>query len=96
MKKIFLSYRRDDIPSYVARLEDALEQAFGENRVFRDVEDIAGGSAWKMPRKFEFTLDGVGRGQFSVSNTGDSMIGWIMKNGGRQQVFDTLTRVPSR
>ncbi len=46
-KKIFLSYRRDDIPGYVARLEDDLEHAFGAHRVFRDVEDIVGGSEWK-------------------------------------------------
>ena len=46
-KKIFLSYRRDDIPGYVGRLEDELEKAFGAERVFRDVEDIAGGSRWK-------------------------------------------------
>lgn len=45
--KIFLSYRRDDIPGYVGRLEDELERAFGEERIFRDVEDIAGGRSWK-------------------------------------------------
>ena len=46
-KKIFLSYRRDDVPGYVARLEDDLERDFGSDRVFRDVEDIVGGSEWK-------------------------------------------------
>ena len=46
-KKIFLSYRRDDIPGYVARLEDDLERVFGSDCVFRDVEDIVGGSEWK-------------------------------------------------
>ncbi len=46
-KKIFLSYRREDRPGYVARLKDNLEAAFGEGRVFRDVEDIAGGSKWR-------------------------------------------------
>ena len=45
--KIFLSYRRDDVPGYVARLEDALEQGFGADSVFRDVEDIRGGSDWR-------------------------------------------------
>ncbi|MCB1800192.1 MAG: toll/interleukin-1 receptor domain-containing protein [Gammaproteobacteria bacterium] len=47
MKKIFLSYRRGDVPGYVARLEDELERVFGPDRVFRDVEDIAGGAEWK-------------------------------------------------
>lgn len=47
-KKIFLSYRRDDSPGYVSRLEDDLERAFGRGRVFRDVEDIKGGAKWKQ------------------------------------------------
>ena len=46
-KRIFISYRRDDVPGYVARLEDDLEKTFGEHTVFRDVEDIAGGTEWK-------------------------------------------------
>ncbi len=46
-RKIFLSYRRDDVPGYVARLEDELEKAFGTDEVFRDVEDIRGGSDWR-------------------------------------------------
>lgn len=46
-KKIFLSYRRDDRPGYVARLKDELEKAFGPENVFRDVESISGGSQWK-------------------------------------------------
>jgi len=46
-KNIFLSYRRDDSPGYVSKLEHDLELAFGQGRVFRDVEDIAGGSKWK-------------------------------------------------
>ncbi|PVV27169.1 MAG: hypothetical protein B6D79_03830 [gamma proteobacterium symbiont of Ctena orbiculata] len=46
-KRIFISYRRDDVPGYVARLEDDLEKEFGEHTVFRDVEDIAGGTEWK-------------------------------------------------
>ena len=35
------------MPGYVARLEDDLEKVFGEYTVFRDVEDIAGGTEWK-------------------------------------------------
>jgi len=45
--RIFLSYRRDDSPGYVSRLEGELERVFGEGRVFRDATDIAGGSKWK-------------------------------------------------
>ncbi len=47
MQTIFLSYRRDDTPGYVSRLESDLERAFGRDRVFRDVQDIAGGTKWR-------------------------------------------------
>lgn len=58
-KKIFLSYRRDDAPGYVARLEDELERAFGDDRVFRDVEDIAGGSEWRRVLEENLALSGA-------------------------------------
>ncbi|MFK7855057.1 MAG: toll/interleukin-1 receptor domain-containing protein [Granulosicoccus sp.] len=45
--RIFLSYRRDDSPGYVSRLEQELEGAFGKGRVFRDTTDIPGGTKWK-------------------------------------------------
>lgn len=45
---IFLSYRRDDIPGYVGRLADELERAYGEQRIFRDVDDISGGTQWRQ------------------------------------------------
>lgn len=47
-KTIFLSYRREDTPGYVSRLEDELERAFGAGRVFRDVQDIRGGAKWRQ------------------------------------------------
>ncbi len=46
-KKIFLSYRRDDVPGYVGRLADDLEAVFGAEQVFRDVDDIRGGADWR-------------------------------------------------
>ena len=42
-----MSYRRDDSPGYVSRLEDELERVFGAGRVFRDATDIPGGTQWK-------------------------------------------------
>ena len=45
--RIFLSYRRDDSPGYVSRLEDELERVFGDGRVFHDATDIPGGTKWK-------------------------------------------------
>lgn len=46
-KSIFLSYRRDDNPGYVRRLQDDLQRYFGKESVFLDVEDIVGGQRWK-------------------------------------------------
>jgi len=43
-RRIFISYRRADTQGFAGRLSDSLEAYFGENRVFRDIEDIKGGS----------------------------------------------------
>ncbi len=42
--RIFISYRRTDARGYAGRLSDTLEEYFGSNRVFRDMEDISGGA----------------------------------------------------
>ncbi|MBT8185218.1 MAG: toll/interleukin-1 receptor domain-containing protein, partial [Eudoraea sp.] len=44
--KIFISYRRSDTQGYAGRLSDSLANYFVENRVFRDIEDITGGSEY--------------------------------------------------
>ncbi|MFK7771590.1 MAG: toll/interleukin-1 receptor domain-containing protein [Saprospiraceae bacterium] len=44
--RIFISYRRSDAKGYAGRLSDSLEDYFGNNRVFRDIEDIEGGAAF--------------------------------------------------
>lgn len=41
--RIFISYRRDDSAGHAGRLCDRLEEVFGKDRIFRDVEDIAAG-----------------------------------------------------
>lgn len=43
MSGVFISYRRDDRPGFAARLAEALENTFGAEHVFRDVEDIRPG-----------------------------------------------------
>jgi hypothetical protein len=43
MSSVFISYRRDDSAGEAGRLADALEARFGDQRVFRDVEDIPAG-----------------------------------------------------
>lgn len=42
--KIFITYRRSDTQGYAGRLSDSLENYFGGNRIFRDIDDIIGGS----------------------------------------------------
>jgi hypothetical protein len=43
MNGIFISYRRDDSAGHSGRIHDRLSIHFGEDRVFRDVEDIGVG-----------------------------------------------------
>lgn len=42
--RVFISYRRDDTQWAAGRLADSLGQYFGDDRVFRDVEDIGAGA----------------------------------------------------
>jgi len=42
--RVFISYRRDDTQWVAGRLADSLGHYFGDKRVFRDVEGIAGGA----------------------------------------------------
>ena len=42
--KLFISYRRADARGIAGRLGDTLGAYFGDNRVFRDIDDIAGGA----------------------------------------------------
>ncbi len=43
MSGIFISYRRDDSRGFAGRLADALDAAFGADKVFRDIDDIRPG-----------------------------------------------------
>ena len=42
--EVFLSYRRSDSAGYSGRLYDGLEQLFGKERIFKDLEAIPSGS----------------------------------------------------
>lgn len=44
MSDVFISYRREDSAAYAGRICDRIENAFGSQHVFMDVEDIAPGS----------------------------------------------------
>lgn len=48
MPKIFISYRRDDSGKDSGRIYDRLIQAFGEDNVFKDVDDIPLGSDFRQ------------------------------------------------
>jgi hypothetical protein len=48
MRKIFICYRRADAEYAAGALGRELRRHFGEEQVFRDKEDIAGGEAWKQ------------------------------------------------
>lgn len=43
-RRIFVSYRREDTQWFAGRLADSLSAYFGDRRVFRDVDGIAGGA----------------------------------------------------
>jgi len=43
---IFINYRIDDTHDVVARLDDSLREALGDQSVFRDKSGIQGGDVW--------------------------------------------------
>ena len=58
--KIFISYRRSDTQGYAGRLSDSLTNYFGENRIFRDIDNIKGGSEFAKDIKDQVsTADAV-------------------------------------
>ncbi|MCT7658042.1 toll/interleukin-1 receptor domain-containing protein [Mycobacterium sp. CPCC 205710] len=44
--RIVISYRRDDAAGYAGRLDDDLGDYFGDNQVFRDLDQIDAGTQW--------------------------------------------------
>lgn len=53
MKRIFISYRRSDSAGYAGRLYDYLENYFGEERLFYDVDTIKPGVNFEQKIKAE-------------------------------------------
>ena len=47
MSRIFISYRRQDSALMTGRIYDRLENVFGGNRVFRDIDDINAGEDFR-------------------------------------------------
>jgi hypothetical protein len=46
-----------------------------------------------MPRKFRVTMDGVGYGEYSLSNSNDRVMGWFVESESGEKTYETLTRV---
>jgi TIR domain-containing protein len=46
VSKVFVSYRRDDSRLMCDRIYECLQQAFGRQNVFRDIDNIPGGVVW--------------------------------------------------
>lgn len=47
MPRIFISYRRSDTRAIAGRLHDRLEMAFGDENIFKDVDDITPGADFR-------------------------------------------------
>ena len=43
---VFVSYRRDDVPTHSSRLYSALTAAYPANQIFFDASDLQAGSIW--------------------------------------------------
>ncbi len=48
--KIFISYRRDDVPGDARGIRDALARAFGAKAVFMDVDNLLAGQRFAIER----------------------------------------------
>lgn len=75
MPGLFISYRRDDQPGFAGRLADALERAFGADKVFRDIDDIAPGDDFvtaleQQLRSIDVMLVLIGPGWLAASRGG--------------------------
>ncbi len=71
--RIFISYRRDDAKWPAGRLADSLSAYFGDGRVFRDIEDIAGGANFSQVihatlQQADAMLVVIGRGWLNMAS----------------------------
>ena len=57
MRKIFITYRRTEAEYAAGALGRELRSRFGDDQIFRDKEDIAGGASWKQQLLHEIDKD---------------------------------------
>ncbi len=69
MLRIFISYRRSDSPYVSDILKDALKRQFGDDSVFRDIEDIPLGADFR-----ETITDAVGQCDVLLAIIGDEWV----------------------
>ncbi len=65
--KVFISYRRSDSADATARIHDHLEMYFGEEVVFRDIDQMKGGD--DFPMRLERELSGCSLGIIMIGST---------------------------
>lgn len=77
--RIFISYRRDDTQWFAGRLADSLSSYFGDKRVFRDIEGIAGGANFA-----EVIRGTLKQSDATVVLIGDKWLSAVNDNGERR------------
>ncbi|MFK8186720.1 MAG: SUMF1/EgtB/PvdO family nonheme iron enzyme [Phormidesmis sp.] len=81
MSRIFISYRRDDSAAEAGRIYDYLERTFGEDSVFKDVDNIDAGDDFR-----ERLNEAVGQCQVLLAVIGQD---WLtIKDGAGQRRLD--------
>ncbi len=88
-QSIFVGYRRDDTGGDAGRIYDRLSQAFGRERVFKDVDSIPRGVRFR-----EYVEDIIGRCRVFVVLIGPKWIDVLDESGNRRlENPDDLVRV---
>jgi hypothetical protein len=83
VSNVFVSYRREDSAPYAGRICDRLEAAFGAERVFMDVDDIAPGA------DFAETIEKrIGACQTLVAVIGPRWLEMLRVRGGEQDFVE--------
>ncbi len=74
MPRIFISYRREDTRAFTGRIHDRLEMAFGDDNIFKDVDDIPPGEDFRAVLRnaiddCDVMLVVIGRGWLDATDT---------------------------
>jgi TIR domain len=94
---IFISYRREDSPGYAGRLRDRLNERFGSNTVFRDIDSIAPGIDFvdqigKAVGSCDVLLAVIGNAWLTASNKDGQKRLYDPHDFVRQEIQEALSR----